>query len=202
MQQEDSKHDIDNIAKRRYFTTINLVVIAILAALGNVISSMLDLFKPLFKASPIPFFQIFGGYHLIWMALAYGLTGKYGASTFTAAIKGILEFMFWDPFFGPWVLLLNLAEGIMIDVGFYLFHHFNHERRRWVATGMLGNVAQPFISYSIVFYYLGQPVLDAFIMLAAMALAVASGALITGLLGFHVNTVLQRVDVRAFISTR
>nr|MDO8113930.1 ECF transporter S component [Candidatus Sigynarchaeota archaeon] len=201
MQQQEKRAISSDLEKPRRYSTRDLVVIAILAALGNVISSMLDLLKPLFKASPVPFFQLFGGYHLIWMALAFGITKKYGAPTFTAAIKGILEFFFWDPFFGVWVILLNLLEGAMIDVGFYIGQYIKSERRRWILAGLTGNTFQPIVSYSIVFYYLGKPFPDPTILLIAMGFAVVSGALIAGLLGYQLDKVLHRSDVQAFISS-
>ncbi len=199
MQKETQKSTPDQDVHPRYFTTLNLVVIALLAALGNVVSSGLDIFKPIFKASPIPFFQLFGGYHLIWMALAFGITKKHGAPTFVAAIKGVLEFMFWDPFFGPWVILLNLVEGTMLDLGFYAFRRLASERGRWIIAGCLGNLFQPLVSYSIVFYYLQKGFPD--LLLVATAFAVVSGALIAGLLGFQLQKVLRRQDVQAFIAS-
>ncbi len=201
MQQQENTQRKALAEKQRRYSTRDLVVIAILAALGNVISSTLDMLKPLFNASPVPFFQLLGGYHLIWMALAFGITGKHGAPTFTAAIKGILEFFFWDPFFGPWVIVLNLLEGIMIDVGFYIGQRIKSERHRWVFAGAIGNALQPLVSFGIVFYYLGKPFPDVTILLLAMGFAVVSGALIAGIFGYQLNKALHRGDVQAFISS-
>jgi ABC-type thiamin/hydroxymethylpyrimidine transport system permease subunit len=202
MQEKAKAQDLQGIGKKRYFSTVDLVVVAILAALGNVISSGLDMLKPIFKGSPIPVFQLMSGYHLIWMALGFGITRKAGAPTFVAGIKGILEFMFWDPFFGPWVILLNLVEGVMLDAGFYLFRRIRSGRRRWMLAGMLGNAMQPLVSYSLVFYYLGKPSPDLVILLVATTFSLASGCLITGLLGFQIDVVLHRPDVQAFISQK
>jgi ABC-type thiamin/hydroxymethylpyrimidine transport system permease subunit len=199
MQEEVQKSDTAQNVHHRYFTTLNLVVIALLAALGNVISSCLDMLKPLFKVSPVPFFQLFGGYHLIWMALGFGITRKHGAPTFVAAVKGVLEFMFWDPFFGPWVIVLNLVEGTMIDLGFYAFRRLTSERGRWIIAGIIGNLFQPLVSFSIVFFYLGKGFPE--YLLVATAFAVVSGSLIAGLIGYQVNKVLQRQDVQVFIKS-
>lgn len=185
----------------RYFTTLNLVVIALLAALGNIISASLDNFKSFFPAGSIPYFQLFSGYHLIWMALAFGITKKHGSPTFVAAIKGIFEFMSWDAFFGPWVIVLSLVEGAMLDLGFYAFRRISSERGRWITAGCLGNLFQPFVSFSIVFYYIGRPFPEITILLIATAFAVVSGALIAGLLGFQLQKVLRRQDVQAFITS-
>ncbi|MBN2151937.1 MAG: ECF transporter S component [Candidatus Lokiarchaeota archaeon] len=185
----------------RYFTNFDLVVIAMLAAVGNIISVSLDYFKFVFPKTGPPFFQLFGGYHLIWMVLAFGITRKQGSPTFVAAIKGIFEFMSWDAFFGPWVIALSLVEGVGIDVGFYLFKRLRSERARCIIAGALGNLFQPVVSYSIVLYYIGKPLPTIPILLAAMAFAVVSGALIAGLLGFELVRVVKRKDVQAFIKS-
>ncbi|NMC06632.1 MAG: ECF transporter S component [Candidatus Lokiarchaeota archaeon] len=189
----------EQVASHRHFATLDLVVIALLAALGNIISSLLDMLKPFFKASPIPFFQLLGGYHLIWMALGFGITRKHGAPTFVATIKGVLEFMFWDPFFGPWVIALNLVEGLMLDAGFYAFRRLRSERARWIIAGSLGNLLQPLVSYTIVTYYLGRAFPE--YLLVATLFAVVSGAVIAGVLGYQLQKTVRRPDVQAFVSS-
>ncbi|MFX0103386.1 MAG: ECF transporter S component [Candidatus Hodarchaeota archaeon] len=187
--------------KRRYFTTVDLATIGLLAGLGNLVSSGLDLFKPFFKGLPVPVFQLLGGYHLIWLILAFGFTKKRGSPTMTALIKGILEFMLWDPFFGPWVIPLCIVEGIMIDFGLWAFQRLENERTIWILSGIVGNAIQPVVSYSIIFYYLGKSFPDPYILFFAMLFAIISGALIAGLLGHELNQLFHRKDVRAYITS-
>nr|MDO8083438.1 ECF transporter S component [Candidatus Sigynarchaeum springense] len=187
--------------KEHYFTTFDLVVIALLAALGNIISASLDYFKFVFPKTGAPFFQLFSGYHLIWMILAFGITKKQGSPTFVAAIKGIFEFMSWDAFFGPWVIVLNLVEGAGIDIGFFVSKKLRSDRGRCIIAGILGDLFQPLVSYSIVFYYIGRAFPDITILLVAMAFAAVSGALIAGLLGNQLLRILRRKDVQTFMTS-
>jgi ABC-type thiamin/hydroxymethylpyrimidine transport system permease subunit len=201
---DSAQSEVNSLSRnkeKRYFSTLNLVVIAFLAALGNIISASLDNFKLFFPAGTIPYFQFFSGYHLIWMALAFGITRKHGAPTFVAAIKGIFEFMSWDAFFGPWVILLNLVEGAMLDLGFYAFRRLNSERGRWIIAGCLGNLFQPLISSSIGFYYIGRLFPEITILLLATVFSVVSGALIAGLVGYQLQKVLRRQDVQAYMAS-
>ncbi|MEX2681642.1 MAG: ECF transporter S component [Candidatus Sigynarchaeota archaeon] len=187
--------------REHYFSTFDLVIIALLAALGNIISASLDYFKFVFPKAGPPFFQLFSGYHLIWMILAFGITKKHGSPTFVAAIKGIFEFMSWDAFFGPWVIVLNIVEGVGIDVGFMLSRKLRSDRVRCLIAGILGNLFQPLVSYSIVFYYIGRPFPDPTILLIAMGFSVTSGAVIAGLLGHQLLQVLRRKDVQTYMAS-
>jgi ABC-type thiamin/hydroxymethylpyrimidine transport system permease subunit len=87
----------------------------------------------------------------------------------------------------------------MIDLGFYAFRRLGSERGRWVIAGCIGNLFQPLVSYSIVFFYLQKGFPE--FLLVATVFAVVSGALIAGLLGFQVQKVLRRQDVQTYIAS-
>lgn len=203
MEKSVINQDVAEKSKNRYFSTVNLVIFAILAVLGNVVSNFgLDFLKNVIPKAPVPFLQLLSGHHLIWMALAFGLTKKHGAPTFTASIKGIMEFMLGDAYFGPWVILLNIVEGGMLDVGFYLMKRFNYQKIKWIIAGAIGNVFQPLATYSLIHLYVGKPFIAYEILIIATIMAVISGIFITGLLGHEIAKILNREDVRAYMHAK
>ncbi|MCJ7607217.1 MAG: ECF transporter S component, partial [Thermoplasmata archaeon] len=79
---------------RYYFTTKDLVTIALLSALGGVLSTYIgylgNLVNHIFGV-PFGAGQFMAGLHVIWIMLALAITAKKGAATTTGILKGVVE---------------------------------------------------------------------------------------------------------------
>ncbi|MCR5649089.1 MAG: ECF transporter S component, partial [Oscillospiraceae bacterium] len=73
------------------FTVRDLLIIAAMAALGIAIKPVVVPLAHLIS-SPlmIPGGAIAGGLYMMWIVVAFGLTGKHGAPTLTALVQAIL----------------------------------------------------------------------------------------------------------------
>ncbi|MFX0030359.1 MAG: hypothetical protein ACFE8B_14195, partial [Candidatus Hermodarchaeota archaeon] len=78
-------------------TLLDLLYSAIIGVMGGIISSLIP-FSLLIKVwYPLTGgTQLVSGHHVIWAAIAYGLTRKKPTIMLTMITKGILEFLFGD----------------------------------------------------------------------------------------------------------
>lgn len=109
-------------SKSFYFSTRDLLVMAVLAALGGVTSTYVNAIGDAMLAA-LGFAgatQWAAGLHTIWVVLAMGILRKTGAGTLTGIIKGVVELMSGNTH-GVIILLVNLVAGLLVDLGFFLF---------------------------------------------------------------------------------
>jgi ABC-type thiamin/hydroxymethylpyrimidine transport system permease subunit len=64
--------------------------------------------------------QLFSGLHIFWLILVAALVRNRGAATTAGALKGLVE-MFLPNHLGPFVLLISLLEGVVVDLAFLPF---------------------------------------------------------------------------------
>lgn len=193
---EVKETDVMALKRKHYFSTLDIVYFAILGMMGGVISSyvpIVDLLKNVLPP-PNPLPQLLGGHHLIWMVLAFGVTGKHGAAASTAVIKGILEFMVGDRL-GPIIILLNLLEGISIELGFYITRSLRRAGKvmhAWGLAGGIGNVTQP----PFFWLFMGRLfIFPAYFVVLACVFAFVSGIFISGLLSLSVLRFLEKAGI-------
>ncbi|MHA1371981.1 MAG: ECF transporter S component [Promethearchaeota archaeon] len=189
---------------RYYFMTIDLLYLVILGVLGGVVSTIIiDPVVNLIKAvvprgSPVP--QLFGGHHVLWMVLAYGMVRKHGSPTIAAGIKGLLEFILGDPI-GPWIIILNLVEGLSVEFGFLIAKAIKRNGVStiwWLIAGGLGNAFQPPL-----FWLIRQKlfIFPWYFVVIASIFAFISGVFLAGLLGKLIIKMLNRAGFRSRYTT-
>ena len=108
--------------KSFYFSTRDLLIMAVLAALGGVASTYINTLGDAVQA----FLGMAGGsqwaagLHVIWIILAMAITGKPGTGILTGLVKGSVELLSGNSH-GLIILLVDLIAGLLVDFGFLLF---------------------------------------------------------------------------------
>ncbi len=174
----------DETARER-FGVRDLVLIALLAAAGGVLSTYIgylgNLINRLFGV-PFGAGQLIAGLHIVWSLLARLLIGRFGSGTLTGLLKGAVEFLSGGTH-GVVVLLVSFVEGLLVDLGMGIL------RRRLLVltmiTGAIASVSNVFVFQAI--YFSGVSV--RFILVMA-GLALVSGAVFGGYLAWDVERLL------------
>jgi ABC-type thiamin/hydroxymethylpyrimidine transport system permease subunit len=174
----------DEMARER-FGVRDLVLIALLAAAGGVLSTYIgylgNLINRLFGV-PFGAGQLIAGLHVLWSLLARLLIGRFGSGTLTGVLKGAVEFLSGGTH-GVVVLFISLIEGLLVDLGMGIL------RRRSLALTMIAGAAASasnvFVFQAI--YFSGVSVQ----FIAVMAgLSLVSGAVFGGYLAWDVERLL------------
>lgn len=169
-----------NSNKKFYFSTRDLLIMAVLAALGGVTSTYINAVSDAVHA--ILGFpgasQWAAGLHIIWIVLAMGITGKPGTGIITGALKGGVELMSGNSH-GVIILLVDLVAGLLVDFGFLLFRN---KRSLWpyLIAGALASGSNVFVFQ--IFATLPQNIVAAGAILILFMIAAASGVIFAGLI--------------------
>jgi hypothetical protein len=100
------------------FSAYDLIIIAVMAAVGiaikpAVVSAAHVIGAPLM----IPGGSLAGGLYMMWLVLAFAITGKYGSATLTGLIQAILVIFTGVPgSHGIMSLLSYVSPGLVVDV--------------------------------------------------------------------------------------
>lgn len=174
-------------------TNLDLLYSTIIGVLGGIISSLIP-FSLLIKVwYPLTGgTQLVSGHHVIWASIIYGITKKKSNIMITMLSKGLLEFLFGDPW-GLLILFINLMEGFFLALGFTLMERIGEADTKlgWGIAGGFGNFFQaPF------FWIINQRwALHWSLWVLAFMFAFISGILIVGLLGRSVKNLLIKAGV-------
>jgi len=179
--------------RRYYFSTRDLLMMAALAALGGVagtyINTIGDLFQSILGFAGTT--QWAAGLHVLWLALAVGLTGKQGAGTVTGVLKGVVELLSGNTH-GLLVLLVDVVAGLLVDLGFLPFRDKN-SLPAYALAGGLASASNVFVFQ--LFASLPADVLAYGALLLVAGVAFISGVLFAGLLGRLLLNALRRAGV-------
>jgi ABC-type thiamin/hydroxymethylpyrimidine transport system permease subunit len=164
--------------RRYYFSTKDLVTIALLSALGGVLSAYIgylgNLVNHIFGV-PFGAGQFMAGLHVIWIMLALAITGKKGAATTTGVLKGVVE-LFMGGTHGIVIIVVSAVQGLIPDL--VLFRDRSKHERNIISFSIAGGLASA--SNVIVFqsfFFSGVP---AVLILLLCMLAFASGIIFGG----------------------
>jgi len=172
-------------ATRERFGVRDLVLIALLAAAGGVLSTYIGYLGNLInRLVGVPFGagQLIAGLHIVWALLARLLIERFGAGTLTGVLKGAVEFLSGGTH-GVIVVFVSLVEGLLVDFGMGILR-----RRSLVLTMIAGAVASAsnvFVFQAI--YFSGVSIR---FILAMAGLALVSGATFGGYLAWDVERLL------------
>ena len=179
--------------KLKKMILLDLIYSVIIGVTGGIISSLIP-FSLLIKVwYPLTGgTQLVSGHHVIWATIIYGLTKKKYNIYLTMITKGILEFLFADPW-GLLIIFVNLMEAFFLTLGFFIVESVGEGDTKlgWGIAGGFGNFFQaPF------FWILNQRFyLHWSLWALAFIFAFVSGILITGLLGRTVKNYLIKAGV-------
>jgi ABC-type thiamin/hydroxymethylpyrimidine transport system permease subunit len=174
---------MNSSAPSYYFTTRDLVTIAVLSALGGALSTFVGYLGLLLNTAigaPFGAGQFLSGLHVFWIVLATGLLRKTGAATATGLLKGLVEF-FTGSTHGILIVLVSLIQGLIIDIGFYAINQRDSLPLWSIIAGF--SSASNVVVFQL-FYFSGVPLI--FILLLVI-LAFSSGIIFAGYFG-HATT--------------
>ncbi len=163
---------------RYYFTTKDLVTIAVLSALGGVLSTYIGYLGNMVNhivGVPFGAGQFMAGLHVIWIMLVLGITRKKGAATTTGILKGVIE-LFLGGTHGIVIVVVSLVQGLIPDL--VLFRDGDKAARNPTMYAIAGGLASA--SNVIIFqafFFSGVPV---FLIGLLCMLAAASGIIFGG----------------------
>jgi energy-coupling factor transport system substrate-specific component len=178
---------------RTYFSTRDLLMMAALAALGGVVSTYVNAIGDVLQ-SILGFAgsnQWAAGLHVLWLTLAVGLTRKQGAGTVTGILKGCVELLTGNTH-GLLVLLVDIAGGLLVDLGFLPFRR-KDSLAAYCLAGGLASASNVFVFQ--LFASVPADTLAYWAMFLVAGVALVSGVLFGGVLSRGLLNALRRSGV-------
>ena len=171
------------------FTTRDILLIAVLAAIGGV--------AKVFTAQGYVLMAAFGPYgsaiwsalFFIWPIIAAFVIRKPGAATISMLLGGVIELLAGSPI-GVIVLYSNLVEGLAADIGFLIWRYLKFGILQHMVAGLLEPIGGFFITY----FFFSFPTLGigAFLLFVIVSLI---GGVLGGLLAYAINKGLEASGV-------
>lgn len=182
-----------SLKTKRFLTTKDLVTIALLSALGGVLSTYVGYLGNLMNhVVGVPFGagQFLAGLHVLWIILAIGITKKKGAGTVTGIVKGIVE-LFTGSTHGIVIVAVSSIQGIVADT--VLFSDRAKERRDYTSYAVAGGLSAAMnVLVFQAFFFAGVP----WILIAMLCmLAFASGMIFGGWLSIEMLETVEHAGM-------
>ncbi len=162
---------------RYYFSTKDLVTIALLSALGGILSTYIgylgNMVNHIFGV-PFGAGQFLAGLHVLWIMLALGITKKKGVGTMTGVLKGIVE-LFMGGTHGIVIVVISAVQGMLADA--LLFSDKAKAERAVVPFAVAAGIssASNVIVFQL-FFFSGIPL----ILIAMLCMLAAASGIIFG----------------------
>lgn len=176
-----------------HFSTRDLLIMAVLAALGGVTSTYVNAVSDAVHAAlGIPgASQWAAGFHVLWIVLSMGILRKLGAGTITGVLKGVVELMSGNSH-GVIILLVDLVAGLLVDFGFFIF---NRKQRMlpYLVSGGLATASNVLVFQ--IFATLPQNILGLTAIIILFLVALASGLVFAGILPYLLVNALSKAGV-------
>jgi hypothetical protein len=162
------------------FSIYDLIIIAVMAAVGIAIKPVVSSVVHAISAPlMIPGGSLAGGLYMLWIVLAYAITGKLGAATLAGFVQALMVIFTGIPgSHGIMSLVSYTAPGLAVDILMLLMIKMGgrkYDRLASFLAGMLANLTGTFF-VNIIFFHL--PALFLALTLAAAALSGGIGGLI------------------------
>lgn len=176
-----------------YFSTRNLLIMAVLAALGGVASTYINTLGDAVQAflGTAGGSQWAAGLHVIWIVLAMAITGKPGAGIITGLLKGGVELLSGNSH-GVIILLVDLVAGLLVDFSFLLFRNKRSLFPYLIAGGL--SAGSNVLVFQI-FATLPSNILAVSAIFLLFLVALVSGLLFGGLIPKLLIDALTKADV-------
>lgn len=180
--------------RRHHFTTKDLVTIALLSALGGVLSTYIGYLGNMVNhVIGVPFGagQFMAGLHVIWIMLALGITRRKGAATMTGLLKGIIE-LFLGSTHGVVIIVVSLVQGLIPDI-VLLSDKAKTDRNpmTYALAGGLSSASNVLVFYS--FFLSGVPI----VLIAMLCMLAAASGIIFG--GWLVLEMLESLEYSGMV---
>jgi len=166
------------VTRKYYFSTKDLVTVALLSALGGVLSVYIgylgNMVNHIFGV-PFGAGQFLAGLHVLWIMLALGITKKKGVGTVTGVLKGVIE-LFMGSTHGVVTVVVSGVQGLLADV--FLFSDKAKAERAVVPFAVAAGIssASNVVIFQL-FFFSGVPlILIAMLCMLASASGIIFGA--------------------------
>ncbi|MDR1291851.1 MAG: ECF transporter S component [Clostridiales Family XIII bacterium] len=162
------------------FGIYDLVIIAVMAALGIALKPVVTVAVH-FVSAPlmIPGGSLAGGLYMMWLVLAFALTGKCGAGTLVGAVQAVMVVLLPIPgSHGAMSLISYTAPGLALDILMFLMLVLpgrDFDRLASFFGGLVANLVGTLI-VNLIFFRL--PPLFLLVTICAAALSGGIGGLI------------------------
>jgi len=180
----------NNVKKRYYFSTRDLLIIAILSGVGGVLSTYVGYLGNLLnRVFVVPFGagQFVAGLHTFWIILVAGLVRRPGAGTIAGLLKGIVE-MLTGSTHGIAIVLVSLVQGLLVDLVLWIMRR--HTLASYSIAGGFSAASNVFVFQLL--YFSGAPITY---ILFIGALAFISGCLLGGSFGYSVLDIIREAGL-------
>ncbi|MCC6188752.1 MAG: ECF transporter S component [Anaerolineales bacterium] len=171
------------------YTTMDLVIMAVLAAAGAIISAWV--INPLVRALNLgsPFLATWpGALHLLVVVLAGQIVKKPGAALTTGLINGLAQLLFGSSA-GALALLYGLANGLGAEIGIAIAGW-----RSNLVSAMLSGAFGVACGFAVDLFY-WFPNFTLFLQIAYVVNAWFAGLIVTGLATFGIRRALTRAGI-------
>jgi hypothetical protein len=172
------------------FRIYDIVIIAVMAALGVAIKPVV---VPIVHAISMPLMipggSLAGGLYMMWLVLAFAITGRFGAGTLTGLVQAIMVILVGIPgSHGVVSLFSYVAPGLALDLAMFLILRTAgrpYDRLASFIAGIVTNVTGTLIVNSI---FMKLP--PVFLALSIVAAALSGG--LGGLIAWELYRVAKR----------
>lgn len=171
----------------RHFSVRDLTLIAILAALGIAVKTVLT---PLIQIASAPLFipggSLIGGIYMMWLVIASDVTGKFGAATLMGLVQAMLVILSGiGGSHGPLSFVSYTLPGLAVDLLLLISRRRSYNLPGAFLSCMLANICGT-VSVNIMFFRL--PTIPLLLSLAAAAFSGGLG----GVLAWHLLKALRK----------
>lgn len=178
--------------KKRYFTTMDLLTMAVVAVAGAVFANyvwpmIMNVATPVFAfLGPVGWIGV-SGIYVIFPVIVGLLIGKPGAVTIYAILQAFVEMLFGNPS-GAMAMVYSGAEGVGVDLGMALFG-----KKSKLVGAMIGAGLGSLIVDEIYIFIFGMASTST--VLVGGITAFISGAILGGLVGYLITQALYKTGV-------
>lgn len=179
------------------YTMFDLLIIAIMAALGIAVKPIVVPLAHMIGAPlMIPSGALAGGLYMMWIVVAFGITGKYGTATLVALVQALLVlFTGVVGSHGIMSIVSYTLPGIAVDLVMFIIGHRVCCLPCAFIAGAVANIAGTYavnsIFFSLPFYFL----------ILIIAIAILSGG-IGGIIAWQLLKILRKYRIVKTIPTK
>ncbi|MFG6114837.1 ECF transporter S component [Halobacillus sp. MO56] len=182
---------VSNSRKMKGLTTVDIVLIAILAIVNGVALTYIAMLNQLLTAigGPILTSITLGLYSISGVLAAY-IIRKPGVAFFTLTLAGVVQIISGNPN-GLVAIIAATTDGLGVELGYALFRY---KRWDWLSTAIAGFLAVP-LWFIIAAFWFGYYKWGITILLIAFAVRCLSGVVLSGWLSKVIGDVLVRTNI-------
>lgn len=182
---------VSNSRKMKGLTTVDIVLIAILAIVNGVALTYIAMLNQLLTAigGPILTSITLGLYSISGVLAAY-IIRKPGVAFFTLTLAGVVQIISGNPN-GLVAIIAATTDGLGVELGYALFRY---KRWDWLSTAVAGFLAVP-LWFIIAAFWFGYYKWGITILLIAFAVRCLSGVVLSGWLSKVIGDVLVRTNI-------